>query len=78
MAGWRFIATPRGESRRGGLAILVSADALWLAAPASFMCEGGQALSARVEGLHRDLSITVVYSFPGPSDARPWAALADQ
>eukprot|EP00969_Alexandrium_andersonii_P259495 11474479-Alexandrium_andersonii.AAC.1 len=30
LAGWHFIATPRSDARRGGLAILVAADALWL------------------------------------------------
>eukprot|EP00969_Alexandrium_andersonii_P060102 2647017-Alexandrium_andersonii.AAC.1 len=35
-------------------------------------------LSARVEGLHRDLTVTVVYRFPGPAGSRLWAAFADQ
>eukprot|EP00969_Alexandrium_andersonii_P201803 8916539-Alexandrium_andersonii.AAC.1 len=34
-------------------------------------------LTARVEGLHRDLTIAVVYRFPGPVDSQLWAALAD-
>eukprot|EP00969_Alexandrium_andersonii_P301820 13341924-Alexandrium_andersonii.AAC.1 len=80
MGGWQMLATPappRGQGRKGGVALLVPLAGLALLRSYEHRCEEGQFVLADLEGASCATSVTVaaVYRNPGPHRGTLWAAL---